>query len=81
MVSTRAEVDPDVIGPCAFGELVSRLAPSQTSLDFNLDLTRSSSCVINVWVKSVTECNKEPPRALQYVSATRKDPPLVACVS
>lgn len=63
--ANRAEVEPGVMGPCAFGEALSRLAPSQTSFDLSFDFMRSSSCDMNDWVKSLTECNNEPPRALQ----------------
>lgn len=80
-VATRAEVEPGVMGPRALGEAISRRAPNQTSFVLSLVFMRSNSWDINECVRSLTECKRDPPRALQYVSATRNEPPFVACVS
>lgn len=61
----NADEDPGVIEPRAFGELVSLLTPNQTSFDLSLVFIRSSSCDTNDWVRLLTECNKDPPLALQ----------------
>lgn len=80
-VGIAADIDPEVIAPRAFGELFSLLAPIQTSFDLSFDLALSSSCDMNDCVKLLKEWTSDPPLALQYVSATKYEPPFDICIS